>query len=1449
MAKNGNRDDFSQATKNRLAKQARYHCSNPSCRHLTYAPTSNGAKEINIGVAAHICAAAPGPGARRYRSDMTPEQRMSPDNGIHLCQDCAKTIDSDDPVFSERVLHGWKRKHAEDMWRSIVEKTPFGPTMPPTVGEIGALLQAAAAADLEVFKRSGKWPQTNVSLMLKVEGQPEPGLASVLGQTLGILDHLVIVAPPGTGKSTVLFQMAEGSVSTKSGTPLVISLSDWSTGGLSLVESILRRPAFRGLTESDLRAVAEQPGVVFMFDSWNELGGDARRRARTEIQALRAELPAATFVLTTRPESSTVPFEGQISTVLELNDQQQIDIARELKGQEGVRLVDQAWRTPGVRELVTIALYLTTLLSLPEGQPFPNTKEEVLRRFVEAHEKQPQHAEPLCAVTHGLQTAFLSDLAVTATRAANTSIPESTARRSVSRTDDVLVSDGQLTIKPQPNDVLDALVKHHLLIKTGEPASYRFQHQQFQEWYASKEVESAMLSATTDTQALQRPKADILNAKPWEEAILFATERMSRGEDSQVKACAVTILAAFDVDPDLAAEMIYRSTDAVWAQVSPEICDRVRRWHRPEKYDRAVRFMITSGRPEFRDLVWPLITHDDQQRSLPALRAARRFRPSVLGPHAAKDILALPSKKRETIVSEIAFRSSMDGLDLAAQIAKSDADPALKAAAVEGMAWRRADHHIADVLSTVNQETFDLLYQKGYLEEIDDKAVQDGLSSARARAEKELSAYKRLRAALYSSDGEDHVAELVELIATVDIKSQQDSQAALIHEASRRYSEAVGQGLLRRLKDGRELFYGADDILAASGIVIEDDTLVEMALAPPKRNDFRAEAAASVLGPASVGKLIDAKLALNAELKALRRYDEGLANRYYGLRELIAHAPGASVLIAVQQRAASANNDAIHELSKLLSRKQEYGARARPFPNNAHAEVAKLAAEWGERLVASGDTATREQFAAIADLIAQFPSVGLLSILHRLLEVELTKYRTLRKEAATEQWQGPAANGARMNHFPSYQRAFAAIRSSETTALMVSYLSDEHFGDTAANVLQSQWADLHEPKLEGAPGHSKEFSRVEDARKARLSSCNASTPVADAIFAAITPLIAEGATELQKQHAVKLAIHGVRLPHGDRSDVIETLLEIAPQQARAVIVRNLILSGGAVPLDVVKVGIKDVFEDAKKYPWILDEGWQLKAWLSLLPFTDHTEKLPEIIADLPERFRGPHFLEEMLRVTEHVESSAIEGALFDLADNDAAFLDSQVWREAIRLRGTLTSARRYLDLVLENKIEMRDGWQSSEHLAELLNRHSELRTYAYSVLKDGETPKLTLLARAIAEGSDPDGLIQLVQLENQRGQRFITLRTIQRAVTEHIPSDPERGAFEMLPVAATELRRKLLALTTDGGQADAAARVLREIDRLRDEFGAPEDEPRHPDLASGKPWPILSPGSDAVSGS
>ncbi|MER9615552.1 hypothetical protein [Mesorhizobium sp. M0207] len=1368
---------------------------------------------------------------------MTTEQRKSHENGVWLCQDCAKAIDSDDPAFSETVLHGWKRKHAEDMWRSIVHKVSFGATMPPTVGEIGARLQKAAAADLEIFKRSHKWPPTNVSLMLEVKGQPDPVLSSALGQTLGAMDDLVIVAPPGTGKTSALFQLAKASVSAASGTPLVVSLSDWSTGTFTLIEAILRRPAFSGFTEPDLRAVAEQPGIVFMFDSWNELGSEARRRARTEIQSLRAELPGATFVATTRPEISDVPFDGQLLTVLELTQQQQVDIARDIKGDHGVRLVDEAWRTPGVRELITTPLYLTSLLSLQDGQPFPRTKEEVLRRFIEAHERQAQHTESLRVVTHGLQGVFLSDLAVTATRAANTSITDTNARRSISQTDEFLVAEGQLAIKPQPSDVLDALVSHHLLVRTGEPVRYRFQHQQFQEWYASRDVEHAMLESVVDAKALQKLKADILNSKQWEESILFAVERMARADEQQQKACGVAILAAFDVDPILAADMIFRSTHTVWAQISEEIQKRVRRWHTHGKVDRAVRVMVTSGRAEFRDLVWPLITNENDQISLPALRAARRFRPSVLGPNAVKNILALPLEVRTTVVSEIAFRSGMDGLDLAAQIAKSDPDPELKAAAVDAMSFRRADRHVANVLSTADDDTFDLVYRKSHLEEIEEKGIQDRLAAARARAKHQVSDYERLRAIVYAHDGNDHSAELTALVATIQIEPKRGLEVGLIYESRKQYEQAVALGLLKRLREGRELFYGADDILAASGIVIEDDGLLNMVLTPLDRMDSRADAAASILGPVSVGKLVDAWISMLAEIGKLGKYEKSLSDRYYNLRDRIAHTPGASLVAAVQERAATTSDEEVRSLAELLCRRDEEGERARPFPKEADATIMQLVGQWGERLIAS-DSATRGQLSVIADLIGHFPSVALLPMLKRLLDDELCRYRIFRKQAEAERWRGKATNEARTSYINRYQRAFTAIKAQETTALMVSYLVDEDFGETAALVLKVQWILANEPKIDrGFPG-SMDFARVQEMRTLRGHRTTQTCNEAEAIFEAIVPLVANGVSDEQKNHAIKLAIQAVRLPHGERPDTINALLSIASQGVRSNFVLNLILSGETIPFGVVQAGIDDVLEDAKSQTWILNEGWQLKAWLLLLPFTDHPAQLAGTIAVLPPRQREPQFIEEMIRATVWVQTPEIEEALFKLAENDGTFYNNHAWRDAVRLRSTCTSARRYLDLVLEGKIEGRD---SSQVIAGLLSTHSELRNYAFGLLKRGVSPKLILLASAVAEVNDPDGVLLLVELENKLRRSLISWRTIERAVTEQVASEHWSGAFDVLPVAATELRRKLLAMTTDGGPHDFAARALREIDRVRDENGAPEDELRHPDLASGKPWPILVP--------
>jgi hypothetical protein len=121
-----------------------------------------------------------------------------------------------------------------------------------------------------------------------------------------------------------------------------------------------------------------------------------------------------------------------------------------------------------------------------------------------------------------------------------------------------------------------------------------------------------------------------------------------------------------------------------------------------------------------------------------------------------------------------------------------------------------------------------------------------------------------------------------------------------------------------------------------------------------------------------------------------------------------------------------------------------------------------------------------------------------------------------------------------------------------------------------------------------------------------------------------------------------------------------------------------------------------------------------------------------------------------------------------------------------------------------------------------------------------------MLARAIAEYPDEDGLLLLARFEKERNSTFVTYRTIDRLVTENVPIDDWEGAYNVVPVPAGRLRQKLLFLTTDGSPADAAARWLRQIDRIRDEHGLPEAEPRHPDLASGKPWPIIMQDPDAT---
>lgn len=106
----GNRDDFPQDVKEMLAKRAGMRCSN--CRRATTGPRRDPTKSVNIGVAAHITAAHPG--GPRYDPGLTAVERKHINNGIWLCQSCAKLIDNDSERYAVAAILEWKSRAESD---------------------------------------------------------------------------------------------------------------------------------------------------------------------------------------------------------------------------------------------------------------------------------------------------------------------------------------------------------------------------------------------------------------------------------------------------------------------------------------------------------------------------------------------------------------------------------------------------------------------------------------------------------------------------------------------------------------------------------------------------------------------------------------------------------------------------------------------------------------------------------------------------------------------------------------------------------------------------------------------------------------------------------------------------------------------------------------------------------------------------------------------------------------------------------------------------------------------------------------------------------------------------------------------------------------------------------------------------------------------------------------
>lgn len=175
--------DFSENTKQTLAKRAGQTCSDPECRRPTSGPHSDETKAVNLGEAAHIRAARPG--QARYDVKMTDEQRRAISNGIWLCKECARKIDIDETKYPVSLLDQWKTKH--EKWVSDGKPEVAGREVLVKNGGIGGVIRNEGPGIGLDIEHSGRGPAEKII----VEGS---GIGEIITNS-GV----------GTGKRVVSF--------------------------------------------------------------------------------------------------------------------------------------------------------------------------------------------------------------------------------------------------------------------------------------------------------------------------------------------------------------------------------------------------------------------------------------------------------------------------------------------------------------------------------------------------------------------------------------------------------------------------------------------------------------------------------------------------------------------------------------------------------------------------------------------------------------------------------------------------------------------------------------------------------------------------------------------------------------------------------------------------------------------------------------------------------------------------------------------------------------------------------------------------------------------------------------------------------------------------------------------------------------------------------------------
>ena len=1082
-----------------------------------YAPASETPEKVGKGLAASIT-----PTLKKVSDDATKAKNNFPDLKALLFVTPAKVGNSDRKTWGETI----RRDH--DLELLLIEREEILTLMmrPKNAWLCASFLHLKIDAEPDVaeliINTRRAADAVTQTWAVKTKGHPLIDLTAVrldsndtesadvlslerIDQALSRSGRIVLEGPAGRGKTTTLIQLAQRERTV--GIPFIVDLSRWTTSQRSILEHIAGMPAFlaEGLTPAQLARVQQTQPFLFLLNGWNEIAESSSQQANDALRELERDFPGAGIIIATRTHHLSPPLPGALRLrLLRLGREQRAAYLEARLGAKGAELRARIDADPSLDELTRTPFILSEAATLFEaGAEIPRTKFGILDRVLRLHEQRDEHTNSLrAAPIFGQQTDYLKALATEMTRRGAVTLSEDEARAAVAAVARELVDRGRID-RARPAEVPASLTAHHLIERVTYPENVlQFEHQQFQEYYAALDVRARLLELRDDDRdATDLFTAAYVNIPAWAEPLrmiaeTFAEETGNDGTGEQdIRAAVKLVEMALAVDLVFAGELARLCGAAVWNDVRALVGERFRAAYAisDENYRQyVVAAMLATGSDDFRDIILPLLSGQDQQTRLGTYRLWPDIQLSSLGPNWREQVRGWSAEVRADFVSEL-LHHRVDGE--IASFAVEDSSVAVKKEAVSGLMWTGSDDALTRVLESMDAQTFEEV-ARANPDDMPPALRPKVISAMRKFIETRTDHPARLRTALYLIDqGETGLDDVVkDAMAEVPGGDGQKLDMHIMRPALQFLHDIdpawTSEWVATRIAEG--VLYGHEEWLPFATVIPDD--LVETYLHRLETEDLERSYSAGMI--AVIAARADAELAARvfAKLRELRRRVDAAPGQRHELEGKLMRQLGAvfrglpddtataGVLSSVQ----SSDPADIKLAANLLNRVGRSDVEPLRIADADLKARLRAYLKDGVDLVLGQDDFRGEEKANLASSIAQVGNPEDMADLVTLIRADIKRVR--RGQAALAAGDhGPLGNGARTSYARWHIAAVMHLDPAGAEQVLIDLLCEPEYSSDAAAAMAREFV----PKSEHSFDRGLRYDLMWAARESRAR------PIAD----------------------------------------------------------------------------------------------------------------------------------------------------------------------------------------------------------------------------------------------------------------------------------------------------------------------------------------------------------------